>query len=324
MSNVAKKNRKIDDFRQVDLSVPWSNASHYIMLREMSALCFLFARNLQDLLVKEGVNPPPIGLVVADWGGTPVEAWSPPKALQKCKAKFTAEEMNTKANQCRNSILWDNMVNPLKWNSVKGFLWYQGEKNSAIPMHRDLYQCTFPAMIKQWRREFSAHSSTKPNAPWGFVQLAQNFPKSQDNGWPMIRWHQTANVGYVPNKKMPNTFMTVSMDTYDEKLNKHSGQLHPMNKQTPALRLAMAGLNVAYGYSKYPTRGPWPSNMKLDDRKDAVLITYDQAITYNTDGEMSGFFVCLKKSFECDDRQKRTRFWSLLKKNAVSVIDDKN
>ena len=80
----------------------------------------------------------------------------------------------------------------------------------------------------------------------------------------MIRWHQTANVGYVPNRKMPNTFMTVSMDTYDEKLNKHSGQLHPMNKQTPALRLAMAGLNVAYGYSKYPTRGPWPSKMKLN------------------------------------------------------------
>ena len=76
---------------------------------------------------------------------------------------------------------------------MKGFLWYQGEKNSAIPMHRDLYQCTFPAMIKQWRREFSAHSSTKPNAPWGFVQLGKYDIKSKEYvltatlsglGWP--------------------------------------------------------------------------------------------------------------------------------------------
>ena len=74
----------------------------------------------------------------------------------------------------------------------------------------------------------------------------------------MIRWHQTADFGFVPNEKMPNTFMAVSMDTYDKKLDKNRGtfikwvqngetkfiivgELHPMNKQTPAWRLAVAG-----------------------------------------------------------------------------------
>ena len=30
-----------------------------------------------------------------------------------------------------------------------------------------------------------------------------------------IRWHQTANKGYVPNSDLPNTFMAVALDTFD-------------------------------------------------------------------------------------------------------------
>lgn len=32
---------------------------------------------------------------------------------------------------------------------------------------------------------------------------------------PQIRWHQTADFGYVPNLRMPNTFMAVAMDLGD-------------------------------------------------------------------------------------------------------------
>ena len=34
-------------------------------------------------------------------------------------------------------------------------------------------------------------------------------------GFPDIRWHQTADVGYVPNPKMPNVFMSVAIDLPD-------------------------------------------------------------------------------------------------------------
>ena len=79
----------------------------------------------------------------------------------------------------------------------------------------------------------------------------------------MIRWHQTADVGYVPNKKMPNTFMSVALDTYDVELDHWKGGLHPMNKQTVAHRLAIAGMNIAYGFNNYETRGPWPTSLQL-------------------------------------------------------------
>ena len=40
-----------------------------------------------------------------------------------------------------------------------------------LSWHRDLYMCSFPALITAWREEFSTHSDTDPMAPWGFVQL---------------------------------------------------------------------------------------------------------------------------------------------------------
>ena len=79
----------------------------------------------------------------------------------------------------------------------------------------------------------------------------------------MIRWHQTADVGFVPNEKMPKTFMAVALDTYDEEIAHGQGGLHPMNKQKPAERLAIAGMNVAYGFKHYEIAGPFPSTIVL-------------------------------------------------------------
>jgi hypothetical protein len=44
------------------------------------------------------------------------------------------------------------MIGPLTRVALKGFLWYQGESNSGITSNRDLYNCTFPAMIDAWRQ----------------------------------------------------------------------------------------------------------------------------------------------------------------------------
>lgn len=34
--------------------------------------------------------------------------------------------------------------------------------------------------------------------------------------FPMIRWHQTLDVGYVPNNVVPNVFMATAMDLRDD------------------------------------------------------------------------------------------------------------
>ena len=49
-----------------------------------------------------------------------------------------------------------------------------------------------------------------------YVQLAPwRNDSSIIKGFPDIRWHQTADFGYVPNPVMPKTFMAVAIDLPD-------------------------------------------------------------------------------------------------------------
>ena len=45
----------------------------------MSAVCWLYGR-----MIHEGLGGRPIGLVATSWGGTAIELWMPPKALEDC------------------------------------------------------------------------------------------------------------------------------------------------------------------------------------------------------------------------------------------------
>jgi sialate O-acetylesterase len=45
----------------------------------MSAVCWLYGRQIHQAL-----GGRPIGLVATSWGGTAIELWMPPKALQEC------------------------------------------------------------------------------------------------------------------------------------------------------------------------------------------------------------------------------------------------
>ena len=48
-------------------------------------------------------------------------------------------------------------------------------------------------------------------------KLATNDPSgTRVGGFPWIRWHQTFDVGYVPNTKVSNVFMAVALDLRDD------------------------------------------------------------------------------------------------------------
>lgn len=72
-----------------------------------------------------------------------------------------------------------------------------------------------------------------------------------------VRWGQTANVGTVPNLKMPETFMAVAVDLGDP--TSPFGDIHPRYKKEMGQRLALSGRAVAYKDPKVPlvaTTGP--------------------------------------------------------------------
>ena len=56
-------------------------------------------------------------------------------------------------------------------------------------------------MINEWRKLWSTNTPTSDKFPFGFMQLS-TWDANQNTGFPAIRWHQTADRGYVPNEVM--------------------------------------------------------------------------------------------------------------------------
>ncbi|CAF4848598.1 unnamed protein product, partial [Rotaria socialis] len=62
--------------------------------------------------------------------------------------------------------------------------------------------------------------------------------------FPVIRWHQTFDIGYVPNNVVPKVFMAVSLDLRDD-----PNGIHPRTKHDVGYRLSRSGLAIAYNQS---------------------------------------------------------------------------
>ena len=107
----------------------------------------------------------------------------------------------------------------------------------------------------------------------------------------MIRWHQTADYGYVPNPKMPNTFMAVAMDLGD--FESPYGAIHPRYKQDVGSRLVLGALQLVYGRDVNP-QGPYPiSAVRTGDGHVVVTYPDDQ---YLINVERESFEVSLNFS----------------------------
>lgn len=70
-------------------------------------------------------------------------------------------------------------------------------------------------MIKSWRKGWyeGSQQTTDPNFAFGFVQIGGKTETAPN--FPLVRWHQTADYGYVPNPEMENTFMAITVDLPD-------------------------------------------------------------------------------------------------------------
>ena len=143
-------------------------------------------RSLQQMWLADNNEVVPLGLIDSDWGGTPIEAWSPTHALDLCNAPITQSCNDDYPHHC-SPQLFNTMILPLSRTALKGFLWYQGKANISEKNNRNIYNCTFPAMVDAWRRDFSIDHPANVDAPFGLVQLAAWRPDSIDPGFPLIR-----------------------------------------------------------------------------------------------------------------------------------------
>ena len=72
-----------------------------------------------------------------------------------------------------SSALWNAMVYPFLNMTIYGAIWYEG---GADALNKN-YNCTFPAMIDDWRAKWYASTDMKTEKlfPFGFVQVCDKY-----------------------------------------------------------------------------------------------------------------------------------------------------
>lgn len=223
---------------------------------EASATGYFFAR-----LVSRALNIP-VGLVMANKGGSRVESWLNVENLKK----YTKEtfDMNKNKKKFQYDFLyplyWGNgTFHPILNYTVKGILFYQGCSNVGDP--GDQYSQRLALLVKQWRSEFGLG-----DIPFYFVQIAPYFYDNinGDNG-AKLREQQFKAVSLIPNSALVGTNDCVY--PYETQ------QIHPTQKKKVGERLGFLALNKQYGMKGLIVDEPTYKSMRISN--DTVYVQLD-------------------------------------------------
>ena len=206
---------------------------------EASATGYFFAQCLNRALNV------PVGLVMANKGGSRVESWLTRENLKK----YTEEPLDT--NKLVKKYSWD-YLRPLVWGNgtfnpilnytVKGIIFYQGCSN--VGTEKPSYSFLLDLLVKQWRSQFRLGE-----IPFYFVQIAPYWYDNVDQtAAAFLREEQLKASKIIPNSGI--------VCTNDLVYPWETQQIHPRQKRQVGERLAFQALNKTYGMKSIICESP--------------------------------------------------------------------
>lgn len=212
-----------------DLEGEWiiSNPSE---VSEISAAGYYFGHYIHNTLNV------PVAVITSSWGGTPVQSWMPPEAVGHLP-KEEIERSTEAKDQYRPGFLYNAMIHPLVPYGIRGGIWYQGESNWRSP---ETYTEYFSDMVTQWRTAWD-----RGNFPFYYTQISPyQYDNPSDPGSTYLREAQLRAL-----KVIDNVGMAVTLDIGKER------NIHPPQKRTVGLRLALLALEQTYGVKGLHSQG---------------------------------------------------------------------
>ena len=215
-----------------DASCHWDAISPST-IGDCSATGWFFAKTVNEAL------DIPVGLILANKGGTRVESWLDADNLKK----YTQESLDSMT--CVKKFVYD-YLRPLVWGNgtfspilnytVKGILFYQGCSNVGDLAGQ--YAQRLKILVEQWRRDFKLGE-----IPFYFVQIAPYYYDNinGDQG-ARLREQQLQAAKMIPNSDI--------VCTADLVYPWESQQIHPSQKRQVGQRLAYVALNHSYGMQR--------------------------------------------------------------------------
>lgn len=262
--------RKISNTPLSDCVGKWmENTSEGVAM--CSATAYFFAQYLNKIL------DIPIGIIIADWGGTYIQPWMSRESIEPLG--YDMKHLNgseiEKSDQSHNKPcrLFNGMIAPLVPYTIKGLIWYQGESNCYNPTE---YEKLMPAFIEGWRKKFDVGEF-----PFYYVQIAPyHYWESDRAGAPEIRLVQSRLMN-----KIANAGMVVTADIGDQYC------IHPTNKETVGKRLAYWALAKNYKKNEFAYSGPIYKSMRVDGHTAYIYFENTGGGVSPTERELAGFEI---------------------------------
>ena len=218
-----------------------------------SAVAYGFGLEIQEAL------DVPIGLVQASFGGTVLEGWVSPDAIENGeKANYLQRSigMVNKAKGTwagKESHLWNANIHPLLNVRFAGTIWYQGCSNVRInPVS---YRETLIGLIQSWRKEFN-----NPDMPFYIAQIAPHIYTDLQGA--LLRESQTYVAAHVPGCEL-----VVTNDCQEI-----PGDVHPRLKKNVCHRFALCALG--HHYKKDVGQWKSPSYAKKVVNGSEIIVSF--------------------------------------------------
>ena len=182
----------------------------------------------------------PVGLIMANKGGSRVESWLTKENLEKYTDEPTDSMgiVNFKPQwDFHRAMLWGNgTFNPILNYTVKGILFYQGCSNVGDPGNQ--YSERMKLLVEQWRSQFALGE-----IPFYFVEIAPYASGDVNGDWSAkLREQQYRASQIIPNSGL--------ICTNDLVYPYETTQIHPAQKRQVGQRLAYLALNKTYGLTE--------------------------------------------------------------------------
>lgn len=172
--------------------------------------------------------------------------------------------------------LFAGMIAPLVPYTMRGVIWYQGERNAAGPF-TGLYGVQLETLIADWR----SHWADDFHFAW--VQLPA-FGKPQTLPVEPAGWGAAVRDEMRRTLRVPHTSMAITMDLGGEKAG------HPTNKTDYARRLSTVVLHDVYQKAIALPTGPLFKAARVENDKMVLSFDYSDGLKAKT-GELEGFAI---------------------------------
>ncbi len=236
-------------YPQDDCGGEWLNCDSNT-LKNFSAVAYFFGKKLNGNLNV------PIGLISANWGGTPAETWAEADVINNDKElKASAEKLQPYDWwPYASGAAFNGMISPITNYAIAGAIWYQGEGNTDAP---DTYNKLLTTMVGTWRKAWGNEF------PFYYVQIAP-YTYADKFVSSIVREQQTKAMAL---KKVGMIVITDLVDNVKD--------IHPKNKLDVGNRLANWALAETYHKQGIVYKSPVYKSMAV--QKNKAIITFDNA-----------------------------------------------